>query len=101
MSHFKRFFGLLLVLAICGWTATPCVIADDSKLGSDFADARDADAPNPQFADGSPGQYVLIGSQWPQPGGKGTPITLTYSYQNIFDGALKMPNGQPLAPSII
>lgn len=60
-----------------------------------------AEAPDPQFADGTPGQYVLIGSQWPQPGGKGSPITLTYSFQNMFDGALKMPNGQPLPTSLI
>ncbi len=25
-----------------------------------------------------------------------TPVTLTYSYQNMFDGGLLMPNGQPL-----
>jgi hypothetical protein len=45
--------------------------------------------------------YVLIGSQWPQPGGDGTPITLTYSYQNMFDGVLKMPNNQPLPQTLI
>lgn len=27
--------------------------------------------------------------QWQQPGGKGTPITLTYSYTNLFDGRIK------------
>jgi hypothetical protein len=102
MSHFKRVSCLLFVLAIGDWTTSPRVVADDSQLpGFDYADARDADAPDPQFADGSPGQYVLVGTQWPQPGGKGTPITLTYSFQNMFDGALKMPNGQPLAASVI
>jgi hypothetical protein len=45
--------------------------------------------------------YSLIGSQWPQPGGLGTPITLTYSYQNMFDGGLLMPNGQPLPQLLI
>jgi hypothetical protein len=60
-----------------------------------------ATAPQPVPADGSPGQYVLSGLQWPQPGGKGTPITLTYSFQNMFDGGLKMPNGQPLPASLI
>jgi hypothetical protein len=102
MSHLKKVSCLLVVLAIGGGTTSQRLIADDSELPlSDFADARDADGPDPQFADGSPGQYVLVGTQWPQPGGKGTPITLTYSYQNMFDGALKMPNGQPLAASII
>jgi hypothetical protein len=57
--------------------------------------------PESVAADGTPGQYVLVGSQWPQPGGKGSPITLTYSFQNMFDGALKMPNGLPLAASLI
>lgn len=64
------------------------------------------EAPDPQFADGTPGQYRVF-SQWPQPGNCGltncpnSPITLTYSFQNMFDGALKMPNGQPLPASLI
>jgi hypothetical protein len=103
MSHFARVTCLLVMFVIGGSTACPrFAVADDSQLPPfDYADARDADAPDPQYADGSPGQYVLIGSQWPQPSGKGTPITLTYSFQNMFDGALKMPNGQPLPASII
>lgn len=45
-------------------------------------------------------------SKWPQPGPcgadcLGTPITLTYSFQNMFDGALKMPDGNPLPNSLI
>ncbi len=28
-----------------------------------------------------------IGMQWPQPGGKGTPVVITYSYSNLLDGA--------------
>ena len=103
MSRFKKVSCLLVVLVVGGWTVRPrLAVADDLQLPPfDYADARDADAPDPQYADGSPGQYVLIGSQWPQPGGKGTPITLTYSFQNMFDGAIKMPNGQPLPTSII
>lgn len=27
---------------------------------------------------------------WPQPGGPGTPLVLTYSYSNLFDGSLAM-----------
>lgn len=45
--------------------------------------------------------YTKIGSKWPQPGGLNSPITLTYSYQNMFDDALKMPNGQPLPKQLI
>jgi hypothetical protein len=57
--------------------------------------------------------YVLVGSQWPQPGGLGTPITLTYSFQNMFDGGIRgpgatvgpdgvyLPNGPPLSSDLI
>ncbi len=38
-------------------------------------------------------RFTLDGSQWPQPGGDGTPITLTYSYNNFLDGGLKDPAG--------
>jgi hypothetical protein len=41
------------------------------------------------------GAYVLVGSQWPQPGGKGSPITLTYSFQNMFDGGIRGPGAVP------
>lgn len=40
--------------------------------------------------------YVATGNKWPQPGGLGSPITLTYSFQNMFDGGLLLPNGDPL-----
>ncbi len=50
--------------------------------------------------------YVLVGTKWPQPGPcgsncLGTPVTLTYSFQNMFDGGLKMPDGNPLPASLI
>jgi hypothetical protein len=50
--------------------------------------------------------YVLTGGKWPQPGAcgsdcPGSPVTITYSYQNMFDGALKMPNGDPLPAPLI
>lgn len=32
--------------------------------------------------------FVTDGSQWPQPGGTGSPATITYSYSNLLDGAL-------------
>jgi hypothetical protein len=34
------------------------------------------------------GDYVLSGMSWPQPGGPGSPITITYSYSNLLDGGL-------------
>jgi hypothetical protein len=54
--------------------------------------------------------YALSGSYWPQPNPAnpscgtrclGTPITLTYSYENMFDGGMLMPDGQPLPNLII
>ncbi len=40
--------------------------------------------------------YVIGGSPW-----TGSPITLTYSYVNMFDGGIKMPDGNPLSNSLI
>jgi hypothetical protein len=40
--------------------------------------------------------YVVGGSAWP-----GAPATITYSYVNMFDGGLLMPNGNPLPNSLI
>jgi len=45
--------------------------------------------------------YTTQGGKWPQPGGLGSPITLTYSFQNMFDGGLLMPDGQPLPNRLI
>jgi Matrixin len=43
--------------------------------------------------------YTVTGGQWPQPGGMGTPVTVTYSYQNLLDGGLHGP-GAPDANGI-
>lgn len=40
--------------------------------------------------------YVATSYKWPQPGGLGSPIALTYSFENMFDGGLLQPNNQPL-----
>jgi hypothetical protein len=40
--------------------------------------------------------YVIGGSAWP-----GSPPTITYSYVNMFDGGLLMPDGNPLPDSLI
>jgi matrixin len=65
--------------------------------GDDTHDALVA----PQPDDLAGAQFAVQGQQWPQPGGKGTPVTLTYSYQNVFDGDLRMPDGQSLPNSLI
>ena len=45
---------------------------------------------------GGSGSYLVQGGKWPQPGGLGTPVSVTYSYSNLLDGGLLQPNGQPL-----
>lgn len=46
--------------------------------------------------------YFPIFSTWPQPGGPGSPITLTYSYSNLLDGSIiNSATGQPFAPEIL
>lgn len=42
---------------------------------------------------GSASGYTITGSQWPQPSGDGTPVTITFSYNNFLDGGLKDPEG--------
>jgi hypothetical protein len=106
LKPFQRICLTLLVLIVAGISAVDCVFAQSNSTFPNYSAPDQADGgidarPDPQFADGSPGQYVLTGTQWPQPGGKNTPITITYSFQNMFDGALKMPNGQPLPASLI
>jgi hypothetical protein len=41
-----------------------------------------------RFEDGVEANFVPSGTKWPQPGGIGSPITLTYSYSNLLDGGL-------------
>jgi hypothetical protein len=49
------------------------------------------------------------GGKWPQAGVPGpcagscvpSPVTITYSYENMFDGGLLMPNDQPLPAELI
>jgi Matrixin len=44
--------------------------------------------------------YATVGSRWPSNGPNGS-VILTYSYENMFDGALKQKNGQPVPAYII
>jgi hypothetical protein len=54
------------------------------------------DVPTPE-----PQGYVLTGGKWAQPGGLGSPVRITYSFNNLLDGGLKQLNGQSLPASII
>jgi hypothetical protein len=53
------------------------------------------------FFGGAARGYSVQGGKWPQPGGLGSPVTVTYSYNNLLDGGLKQPDGQPLPASLI
>lgn len=66
-----------------------------SVAGGDASD--DAHTDN----SGGSASFVVSGTKWLQPGGLGSPITLTYSFENMFNGGLLMPNGQPLPNSLI
>lgn len=46
--------------------------------------------------------HYPVFSSWPQAGGPGTPITLTYSYSNLFNGSLVDRNtGQPFEATLL
>jgi hypothetical protein len=99
--RFVLFLGVLVTwlgaCTICHAHGDECetfggVCSDDRPADGDSAilgQPIPADDPN------AANQYVLEGGQWPQPGGKGTPITLTYSFQNMFDGSLRGPGATP------
>ncbi len=41
-----------------------------------------------------PENFVTSGSKWFQPGGLGSPVTITYSYSNLLDGTLGISSAQ-------
>jgi hypothetical protein len=105
-------WSLLIVLApmtvmVVGGVAAACercralgtTAFHDPSLGGD--DENDALLLPRDDDQGGSGEYAASGVKWPQPNGLGTPITVTYSYQNMFDGGLKMPGGQPLPETLI
>ena len=74
----------------------------DHTIGGDAFNDALSEPPKPEGDDeGGSGGFVVQGGKWPQQGGSGAPFTLTYSFQNMFDGGLLMPNGQPLPNDLI
>jgi hypothetical protein len=69
--------------------------------GDDFDDALTAPPALDDNPDEATASFVVAGGKWPQPGGPGSPVTITYSYQNMFDGGLRMSDGQPLPNPLI
>lgn len=47
------------------------------------------------------GGYYPMHASWPQADGPGSPITLTYSYSNLFDGSIATRAGVPLSVDVL
>jgi Matrixin len=105
MKRFMTRWVLWLILA-CAWNGRSAVCWAHGDACETFGGACSDDKPadgdssilgQPIAADdpNAANQYVLEGGRWPQPGGKCTQITLTYSFQNMFDGALHGPGATP------
>jgi len=78
--------------------------ADHAIGGDALNDALSDDQEHGE--EGGSGSYVPQGGKWSQPGPCGanclnSPVTLTYSFQNMFDGGLKMPNNESLPKNLI
>ncbi|MEQ8848065.1 matrixin family metalloprotease [Botrimarina sp.] len=83
-SHYASLWRLSVVLVLALLTAgsaRACVLCE--ALGCASCAVAASDGPG----------YVLQGGQWPQPGGDGSPVTITYSYNNFLDGGLRDPDG--------
>ncbi|TWT96870.1 Matrixin [Botrimarina colliarenosi] len=83
-------FAICLV-ALLGARAAACSVCDAlaaPACGLTGSICMASDEPREPFA-----RFTLAGSQWPQPSGDGTPVTITYSYNNFLDGGLKDPMG--------
>jgi hypothetical protein len=78
----------------------------DSTLGGDDPDDALVDE-HEHYEEGGSGGFATVGTKWPQPGGLGSPVTITYSYYNLLDAqnlptqGLLMPNGQRLPDWLI
>lgn len=47
------------------------------------------------------GGYYPMYASWPQAGGPGSPLTLTYSYSNLLDGSMASRSGVPLPVDVL
>lgn len=94
MSRFV--IGILWCVALVD-CADACAVCEASAMKLCYADQQvSAEVPPPE-----PQAYTQVGGKWPQPGGLGTPVTLTYSYNNLLDGGLRQLDGTPLPTSVI
>lgn len=93
-----RFLAIVLAnVSAMGSVARACDLCRATGLTMAHADESvSIDVPPPP-----PQAFSTQGGMWPQPGGSSSPVTITYSYNNLLDGGLKQLNGQPLPASII
>lgn len=94
-------WGIAWLVGLAVGPAASGVVACDlcrrcGGLTLDSAEHGDADG----AGDPAPA-FVLQGGQWPQPGGPGSPVTLSYSFENLLDGSLRGPDGVSLDGSLI
>jgi len=110
----KTFSRRLLVLILLAVVQSACTVAQacvqcqrfgttafhDLAIGGDEHD--DTTTPNVSSEEGlASGQFVLQGGKFFQPGGLGSPVTITYSYKNLLDGGLKDINNVSLPVALI
>ncbi|TWT87461.1 Matrixin [Pseudobythopirellula maris] len=99
MSHVGRFFRWSVVFAAVAMLGADRAAACQwcAALGGDTAALCGAsDSPDAAASDELPpgaAAYTLQGGQLPQPGGDGTPVHVTFSYNNFLSGGLKDPAG--------
>jgi hypothetical protein len=68
--------------------------------GGDAFDDTQAPTP-PVDEDLASAAFVLQGGKFPQPNGLGSPVTITYSFNNLLDGGIKDHNGVSLPVPLI
>jgi hypothetical protein len=68
--------------------------------GGDAFDDTEA-PPEPGDENLGSAAFVLQGGKFPQPNGLGSPITITYSFNNLLDGGIKDHNGVSLPVPLI
>ncbi|MEM6798407.1 MAG: matrixin family metalloprotease [Planctomycetota bacterium] len=97
-SFVPRFVLWLSLGLIAADSALACVVCDALNTSCCADSAAMVDAP--VATDGAP-TFRRQGGQWPQPGGDGSPVTITYSYNNLLNGGLRDPQGDSVPADFI
>ncbi len=81
--------------AFVGETPQCCFSGDSSTSNSQATDDSDEDEP------AITSKFSTFGGRWPQPGGRGSDITITYRYHNFLKGGLKTVAGESISESYL